>query len=136
MSRSLRSALCVTAFCALASTALAQPVAVTRPNVSTESGPVTVDFAGLASINHGLVGAGRLSAALRDFNGDSLGSFSSMAISDWKRLPDGSYAGTLTTLPDRGPNAVGTIVGTSDYANRLHRFSFTFAPYAGAGPVA
>jgi len=136
MSRLLRSALCVTAFCALATTALAQPVAVTRPNVSTESGAVTVDFAGLKSVNLGLVGAGRLSAALRDFNGDTLGSFSAMAISDWKRLPDGSYAGTLTTLPDRGPNAVGTIVGTSDYANRLHRFSFTFAPYAGAGPVA
>jgi hypothetical protein len=129
-------ALCATAFCVLSTTVSAEPIAVTRPNVSADAGPVQVTFAGVTRTNHGLVGAGRLAAATRDFNGDSLGSFSAMAISDWKRLPDGSYSGTLTTLPDRGPNGVGTIVGTSDYANRLHHFSFTFAPYTGKAPVA
>lgn len=121
---------------ALSTAALAEPTAWSRPNVATAEGAVTVELGGVKLVNQGLVGAGRLSAALRDFNGDTLGSFSAMAISDWRRQADGTYAGTLTTLPDRGPNGVGTIVGTSDYANRLHRFSFTFAPYAGAEAVA
>ena len=136
MSRLARLALAAASVLALSTAAQAQPATFSSPNVSTASGPVSVTFEGATTINHGLVGAGQLSAALRDFNGDTLGSFSAMAISDWRRLPDGTYAGALTTLPDRGPNGVGTIVGTSDYANRLHRFSFVFAPHAGAAPVA
>ncbi len=120
----------------LTTAVMAQPAAYTRPNVATAEGAVTVELGGAKLVNQGLVGAGRLSAALRDFHGDTLGSFSAMAVSDWRRLADGTYAGSLTTLPDRGPNAVGTIVGTSDYANRLHRFSFTFAPYAGTEAAA
>jgi hypothetical protein len=129
-------ALGVAVLLASAGLATAQPVAYRTPNVATDKGSVSVSFAGTTFVNHGLVGAGQLAAATRDFNGDSLGSFSSMAITDWKRLPDGSYAGALTTLPDRGPNAVGSIAGTSDYANRLHRFSFTFAPHVGEGDAA
>ena len=121
---------------ALSTAALAQPTAWSRPNVSTVEGPVTVEFGGVKLVNHGLVGAGRLSASLHDFHGDTLGSFSAMAITGWRRLADGTYTGRLTTLPDRGPNGVGTIVGTSDYANRLHRFDFTFAPHAGTAVAA
>jgi hypothetical protein len=116
--------------------ATAQPIAYRTPNVANDEGAVSVSFAGTTFVNHGLVGAGQLAAATRDFNGDSLGSFSSMAITDWRRLADGTYAGALTTLPDRGPNAVGSIAGTSDYANRLHRFTFSFAPHAGEGAAA
>jgi len=136
MSRLARLALAAASVLALSTAAQAQPASFSRPNVSTESGPVSVTFEGATTVNHGLVGAGQVSAAARDFNGDTLGSFSAMTITDWRRLPDGTYAGALTTLPDRGPNGVGTIVGTSDYANRLHRFSFVFAPHAGAATVA
>jgi hypothetical protein len=129
-------ALGVAALLAGAGLASAQPVAYRMPNVATDKGAVSVSFEGTVFVNHGLVGAGQLAAATRDFAGDSLGSFSSMAITDWDRLPDGTYAGALTTLPDRGPNAVGSIAGTSDYANRLHRFSFTFAPHVGDGDAA
>ncbi|WP_421737111.1 esterase-like activity of phytase family protein [Caulobacter sp.] len=121
---------------AMATAVAAQPTAWSRPNVATAQGAVTVEFQGAKLVNHGLVGAGRLAASTRDFHGDTLGSFSAMAITDWRRLADGTYAGSLTTLPDRGPNGVGTIVGTSDYAGRLHRFSFTFAPHVGAGVAA
>lgn len=129
-------ALGVAALLAASSLASAQPLAYRTPNVTTDKGAVSVSFEGTVFVNHGLVGAGQLAAATRDFNGDSLGSFSSMAITDWRRLPDGTYAGALTTLPDRGPNAVGSIASTSDYANRLHRFSFTFAPHVDEGSAA
>ncbi len=83
-------------------------------------GDVSVTLGGESFVNHGLVGAGRLSAATRDFAGDTLGSFSSMAVTSWKKRPDGGYEGDIWTLPDRGPNDVGSIKGTADYANRIH----------------
>jgi hypothetical protein len=101
---------------------------------TNEAGDAAVTLNGQTFINHGLVGVGRLSAATRDFNGETLGSFSSMALDQksWRRLKDGSYTGTFWTLPDRGPNDVGPIVGTTDYANRIHTHRFTFRPYAGS----
>ena len=101
------------------------------------AGDEAVTLGGETFVNHGLVGVGRLSAATRDFNGETLGSFSSMALdpASWRRLKDGSYTGVFWTLPDRGPNDVGTIVGTADYANRIHVHRFTFRPYTGAGPA-
>jgi hypothetical protein len=97
----------------------------------------TVTLDGQAFVNHGLVGVGRLSAATRDFQGETLGSFSSMALdpASWRRLKDGSYTGVFWTLPDRGPNDVGPIVGTADYANRIHTHRFTFRPYTGSAPA-
>jgi len=115
----------------LAGPALSQTAAWRAPHVSETTAPVTVTFGGKTYVNQGLVGAGQLSAALRDFNGDSLGSFSAMAISGWRRGPDGVYHGRLTTLPDRGPNGVGTIAGTTAYQNRLHTFDLSFTPAKG-----
>ncbi len=103
---------------ALGSQAQAQPHLT--PNWSQEAGDTVVAFQGRTFVNHGLVAAGRLDAAARDFKGDTLGSFSGMALRSWRRLPDGSYEGELLTLPDRGPNGVGSVAGTVDYANRLH----------------
>ncbi|MFY8142415.1 MAG: esterase-like activity of phytase family protein [Caulobacter sp.] len=117
----------------LAGVAQAQPTEHRVPHLAS-SVPVTATLDGLKIINHGLVGVGRLPAATRDFNGDSLGSFSAMAVVDWRRGGDGRYEGEILTLPDRGPNAVGEIKGTSDYANRLHRFSVRFAPAASGAP--
>ena len=58
------------------------------------------------------------------------GSFSGMAVTAWSRQADGSYAGKLLTLPDRGPNGVGSVTGTTPYDNRVHSFDVTFRPLA------
>jgi uncharacterized protein YhjY with autotransporter beta-barrel domain len=76
-------------------------------------------------VNKGLVGAGRSAASLRDFNMDTLGSFSGMALnlSSWRRNGN-SYSGRLLTLPDRGYNDDFF----SNYAGRISAFDLTFTP--------
>lgn len=141
MRRTLASLLIATASAAALTTALAAPTVISTPNISTTAGAVNVSFGGQTFINKGLVGAGRVSANLRDFNGDTLGSFSGMSFvaSTWRRLADGSYSGSLYTLPDRGPNfGLAGFPGTffSNYAARLNLFNFTFNPYTGASDLA
>lgn len=121
----------------LAAPVLAESQSFTTPHLETAQGDVTVTLNGARFVNHGLVGVGRLSADARDFAGETLGSFSSMAVDlkSWKRLPDGSYAGRISTLPDRGPNDVGTVVGTMNYRNRINRFTIRFKPYAGSADL-
>lgn len=104
----------------LGGSALAQSAAYVTPHYAGEAGDAVIDFEGDAYVNHGLVGVGRLAASTRDFNGETLGSFSAMALRSWRRLKDGSYEGDIVTLPDRGPNDVGSVKGTTDYQNRLH----------------
>ncbi|MEO9079469.1 MAG: esterase-like activity of phytase family protein [Rhodanobacter sp.] len=91
----------------------------------------TVELRGQQFVNHGLVGTGRLAAGTVDFLGDTLGSFSSLAIdpASWRRVGN-HYEGTLWTLPDRGRNdpAAGLFY---DYAARLHRYRIRFTPYQG-----
>lgn len=111
----------------LAGAAHAQSETYVARHWSEAAGDQTVVFQGQTFVNHGLVAVGRLDAATRDFQGDTLGSFSSMALRSWRRLPDGTYAGELLTLPDRGPNGVGSVAGTVDYANRLHAHRLTLA---------
>ncbi len=120
-----------------AGAASAQSLTYPTRHWTEEPGDASVVFEGQTFVNHGLVGVGYLSAATRDFRGETLGSFSSMALdpTSWRRLPDGSYAGVFWTLPDRGPNDVGPIDGTTDYANRIHTFRFILRPYAGAAPA-
>ena len=125
MLRSMLSSVLVAA--ALAGAAQAQSQTYTTPHWSDAAGDVAVAFAGRTFVNHGLVAVGRLDSATRDFRGDTLGSFSGMALRSWRRLADGTYEGELLTLPDRGPNDVGSIVGTLDYANRLHAHHLTLA---------
>lgn len=77
-------------------------------------------------INLGLQGVGRFSAAAKDpVTGESLGSISDLQITNWNRLPDGSYSGLFSALPDRGYNA-GSIF--SNYAARINGFNVTFTP--------
>ncbi|WP_419965057.1 hypothetical protein [Stenotrophomonas geniculata] len=72
-------------------------------------------------MDKGLVAAGRLPAGTVDFLGDTLGSFSSLAVQpgSWKRTANG-YEGVLWTLPDRGRNdpEAGLFY---DYAGRVER---------------
>jgi hypothetical protein len=51
-----------------------------------------------------------------------------MALSNWKKMADGSFTGTLRTLPDRGPNNVGPFASTTDYANRVHEHAIKLVP--------
>lgn len=134
--RFLRSAL-LTGLAVLPAYALAEPLAIKEPFVSSTAGDEKLDFAGGSFVNHGLVGVGRLSADLRDEKGDTLGSFSSMAIDpkSWSKTATG-YKGELRTLPDRGYNNPdkGEFY---DYQGRVLAFDFAFTPYAGpALPIA
>jgi hypothetical protein len=116
---------------AFAAGAGAQSRTYVRPHWDETPGDVTVQFGGKTYVNHGLVAVGWLPAATRDFDGETLGSFSSMALSNWKKAADGSYTGTLRTLPDRGPNNVGPFKSTTDYANRVHEHAIKLVPGKG-----
>jgi hypothetical protein len=96
----LRRLAAIGVFC---TSAHAEPAAITTPDTAS---PIAVAFLGETFVSHGLVGAGRQSSALHDFHGDSLGSFSSIAVAPgWRRNAGGSYRGGLLALPDRGFNA-------------------------------
>ena len=102
--------------------ALADSPTYTTPHLSTATGQALTAINGRTFSNQGLVAVGRLKADVHDFNGETLGSFSGMAARNWTRNADGSYSGTLLTLPDRGPNNVGGLP-TTNYAARLERLS-------------
>ncbi len=98
------------------------------PNRATGLGSTSVTLGGQVFVNQGMVGAGRSLASLRDFNGDTLGSFSGMALdlTTWRRAANG-YSGLLYTLPDRGYNDVFF----SNYRSRISAFNLAFTPYTG-----
>lgn len=110
-------------------------VAFTTPHLAADAPPRTVEMAGQRYVDRGLVGAGSLPAGTVDFLGDTLGSFSSLAVdrARWQRLPDGRYQGVLWTLPDRGRNDpdAGEFY---DYSARLLRYRIGLAP-AAHGPA-
>lgn len=114
--------------CLAAPLALAQSRQVTAPNVTSVEGASSVTLNGQTFVNQGIVGAGRLDATTRDFRGETLGSFSGMAInlSTWRRNADGTYTSSMYTLPDRGP-----FDGAIDYRNRVHTSDIAFTPLTG-----
>ncbi|TIW47063.1 MAG: hypothetical protein E5V61_09600, partial [Mesorhizobium sp.] len=88
---------------------------------------------GVAYVNKGLVGVGRIPASQKDKFGETFGSGSGMAIDvkGWAR--DGNaYKGSLWLLPDRGYN----VVGTTDYRARLNTISIELAPTAPGAALA
>ena len=91
------------------------------PHEATGAPPRTLQLGGRTYMDKGLVAAGRLPACTVDFLGDTLGSFSSLAVQPgtWKRTTKG-YEGVLWTLPDRGRNdpEAGLFY---DYAGRVER---------------
>ncbi|WP_292134802.1 esterase-like activity of phytase family protein, partial [Mesorhizobium sp.] len=89
---------------------------------------------GVAYVNKGPVGVGRIPADQRDKFGETFGSGSGMAIdtSGWTH-DAGTYKGSLWLLPDRGYN----VAGTTDYRPRLNIIGIEFTPVApGAAPAA
>lgn len=135
--RSLLAAACQVALLAVAGAASAQSLAYNAPNFVNTPDAASVTLGGATFVNQGLVGTARLPADLHDFNGETLGSFSGMAmdLKTWRRNADGSYAASMYTLPDRGPNNIGGFT-TTNYAARLNKFSLTFNPYSGSTAVA
>lgn len=95
----------------------------------------SVTFEGSTFVNKGLIGVARVPSDAVDQFGETLGGFGSsmaMDLSTWHRKFDGSYAGTLYMLPDRGWNTQGTV----DFRGRLHRFHVTLTPFTGASTTA
>jgi len=93
----------------------------TAPHEASGAPPRTLQLGGRTYVDKGLVAAGRLPAGTVDFLGDTLGSFSSLAVQPgtWRRTATG-YEGVLWTLPDRGRNdpEAGLFY---DYAGRVER---------------
>jgi hypothetical protein len=103
--------------------AIAAALTLTVETASAQS----VVFQGQTFVNHGLVGVARVPSDAVDQFGDTLGGFGSgmaMDLRSWHKNRDGSYAGTLYMLPDRGWNTQGTV----DFHGRLHRFDITLNP--------
>ena len=86
----------------------------------------TVTFGGQNFVNKGLVGVGVFATNVLDGRGDTFGSYSSFKVdlSTWRKNANGSYSGTLFTLPDRGYNAAGLIA----YPARIQQMALTFTP--------
>lgn len=119
--------LACTAITTMAAGVNAQSTIYNMANVTNAAAAVSKTLGGVTFVNQGLFGAGRLSATTLDFRGETLGSFSGMALdlSTWRRNADGSYSGGIFTLPDRGP-----FDGAIDYRNRVHTSNITFRPLA------
>ena len=102
------------------------------PHLAEGTAPRTLEMSGRQYVEHGLVAAGTLPAATTDFLGDTLGSFSSLAVApgSWRRNADGSYESVLWTLPDRGRNdpEAGLFY---DYVGRLERLQLRITPANG-----
>ena len=84
----MRPALSLAFVAAAVLLALAEPLAIKQPLLSKSTRDETTSLSGAEFVNHGLVGIGRLPADLKDAKGDTLGSFSSMAIdpTSWTRV--------------------------------------------------
>lgn len=85
-----------------------------------------VSFGGVNYVNQGLVGVGVFATNIIDGRGDTFGSFSSFKVdlTTWRKHANGSYSGTLFTLPDRGFNVAGLIA----YPARIQQMALTFTP--------
>lgn len=100
----------------------------TTPNLDTTAvgASRSVTLEGATYVNQGLVGVGIFASDTIDGSGDTLGSFSSFKVdlTSWRRSANGSYSGSLFTLPDRGYNVAGLIA----YSARIQKFDLSFTP--------
>jgi uncharacterized protein YhjY with autotransporter beta-barrel domain len=104
-------------------------------NTTNSLAASSVDFCGQTFTNKGLVGVGTFESGLTDSFGDTLGSFSALALdlTNWRKSGDTYTGGILLGVPDRGYNS-GTFY--SDFAARINRFSISLTPDTGTGPAA
>lgn len=109
----------------LCASALALPKRQSAVNTTTCNGQ-TYSYLDLA-------GYGFTPSTARDKFGDTAGGLGSSAVIDpksWKSAANGTYSGTLWSLPDRGWNTNGTL----NFQPRVQKFHITFNP-ASAGPA-
>ncbi|KAI0163194.1 3-phytase [Pestalotiopsis sp. NC0098] len=74
-----------------------------------------------------LAGYGFVPSDARDKYGDTLGGLGSAIHIDqtsWRRTSNGTYTGTLWSLPDRGWNTEGTL----NFQPRVHKFTISLTP--------
>jgi len=119
----------------IAWTRLAASAAISLFLSSGVASAQSVTFEGSTFVNKGLVGVARVPSNAVDQFGETLGGFGSsmaMDLSTWHKKHNGSYAGTLYMLPDRGWNTQGTV----DYRGRMHRFHITLTPFTDASTTA
>jgi hypothetical protein len=94
-----------TVLLACSTSSLAQSRSVSVPNVTNQAGAESVALGGQSFVNQGLLGADRLDANTRDFRGETLGSFSGMAIDHpgvrcrYRRQRGGAAAGRTLGVP-------------------------------------
>jgi hypothetical protein len=122
-------------------TSFATPYGSGNINILTRNGtswnPAGVNVGGTQFVNLGLQGVGRVPASTIDpATGESVGSISDMQISGWCKNTDGSYSGTMNTLPDRGFNATSPTTIFSNYAARINSYAIHFTPYTSPAPTA
>jgi hypothetical protein len=117
---------------ALAGPAPAQTVYST-PHLATGLAAASVSLDGRRYVDKGLVGVVRLAASTRDFAGETLASFSGLALdpAEWRKRADGAYSGRLFALPDSGPSRLDGKRGAVRYRQRLNALRLTFKPQAG-----
>lgn len=125
LSASIAALLCALAPQVHAAVNSSSPVII-GTNVINIAGDVSATLGATTFVNHGLVGVGRVSASALDAFGETFGSVSGLAITNWQKTGAATYTGVFNTLPDRGYN-FGTTY--SDYAARIAQLSFTFTPY-------
>ncbi|KAK8037060.1 hypothetical protein PG991_001374 [Apiospora marii] len=97
-------------------------------STTTSGGAVNATTCAAKSyVCHELAGYGFVASDAMDRFGDTLGGLGSaihMDRAQWTRLDNGSYTGTLWSLPDRGWNTEGTL----NFQPRVHKFSVLFTP--------
>lgn len=125
----------LTGSAALLACSLAVHAQYTIPNITSNVGDVSVSLGGMTFINHGIQGVGRISGSTLDSFGETFGSVSSMQITNWASVGDGSYTGIFNILPDRGYNNNNAGGFFSDYAARIQQVGFSFTPYTGTANI-
>jgi hypothetical protein len=125
----------LTGSAALLACSLAAHAQYTTPNVTSNVGAVSVTLGDMTFTNYGLQGMGRISGSTLDSFGETFGSVSSMQITNWTSVGNGSYTGIFNILPDRGYNSNNAGGFFSDYEARIQQVGFSFTPYTGTANI-
>lgn len=125
----------LTGSAALLVCSLAAHAQFTTPNITSNVGDVSVSLGGMTFINHGLQGVGTILGSTLDSFGETFGSVSSMQITNWTNVGDGSYTGVFNILPDRGYNNNNAGGFFSAYEARIQQVGFSFTPYTSTANI-
>ncbi|KAK7978326.1 hypothetical protein PG996_004369 [Apiospora saccharicola] len=115
-------------FLATATAAVGRVLDTSGDTLTTSAGAVNATTCADKSYAYNeLAGYGLVASDAVDKFGDTLGGLGSaihMDRAQWTKLDNGSYTGTLWSLPDRGWNTEGTL----NFQPRVHKFGVLFTP--------